>query len=118
MNDEALPEITVKELRDMLAAGNDFIVLDVREPWELDLARLDDPRVFNVPLGALAQRGLEALPAPARARESGIVTLCHHGVRSLQAALWLRGLGWEKVFSLQGGIHAYAREIDRSVGRY
>jgi adenylyltransferase/sulfurtransferase len=103
-------EITPAALSAALAAGEPPIVLDVREPFELELARMDG--ATEVPLGQL----------PARLGELDsrrpIVTVCHHGMRSLRAAELLRGAGFGRVRSLAGGIDAWAREIDPTVPRY
>ena len=85
-------------------------VLDVREEWELDLAKL--PLLgAHIPLGDLKARA-EELPL-----DQTIYVICHHGVRSLKAALYLKGAGYSAL-SIKGGIDQYAREIDASVGFY
>ncbi|GAB4481758.1 MAG: rhodanese-like domain-containing protein [Anaerolineales bacterium] len=111
-------EITPQELAEKMRRGEDFILLDVRELWELDYARLADPRLLVLPMSRLAREGAAALPQTWNPAESQIITLCHHGVRSLNAAQWLKSLGWQNVLSLAGGIDAYARQVDASVGRY
>jgi len=112
------PEIGVRKIRDMLKNGHDFILIDVREPKELRFARLNDHRVVVVPLSVLAQKLAGGLPEPARDKKANIVVMCHHGVRSAQVTAWLMNQGWESVVSLQGGIDAYARDIDPTVGFY
>jgi adenylyltransferase/sulfurtransferase len=97
-----------------LAAGSQragVVLLDVREPWEHQLARC---RELLVPLGELAQRAADvAVPSGAL-----VVTYCHHGVRSLSAARWLAAAGWPHVVSLAGGIDAWSRSVDPLVPRY
>lgn len=113
-----VPEISVQELAARLQSSDPFVLLDVREPWELDWARLDDNRLSNRPMSELAHRGVEALPEPVRQKDAEIYVLCHHGVRSADVAGWLAAQGWARVFSVAGGIDEYARKVDPSVGRY
>ncbi len=112
------PEITVQQLAEKLKSSDGFILLDVREPWELQRARIRDDRLVAQPMSVLAQRGLEALPELVRQQDAEIYVLCHHGVRSANVTDWLASQGWTKVFSVSGGIAAYAERVDPSVGGY
>jgi rhodanese-related sulfurtransferase len=118
MNPYGAPETDVHTLAAKLAAGEDFILLDVREPHELDRAALAFPQVIVTPMSQMAQRGLDALPEAARDPAAEIVVMCHHGNRSGQVTMWLIQNGWTNVLNLGGGIDAYAREIDQTVGLY
>lgn len=113
-----VPEIDVRELERRLGSDEGFILLDVREPWELLRACIRDPRMQNAPLSQLSREGLAALPGSAREPEAPILVLCHHGVRSAQVTGWLSGQGWKQVFSVRGGIDAYASQVDPGVGAY
>ena len=84
-------------------------ILDVREPWEYDLARI--PGAVLIPLGELTDRAKELDPA------RPLAAYCHHGMRSLQALQFLQGLGFTDLAHLSGGIEAYSR-LDPSVPRY
>ncbi len=84
-------------------------VLDVRESWELKKASLK--KVFHCPLQEV-RNCIHELP-----KGQPVYVLCHHGVRSLRAALYLREEGVQAI-SIRGGIDMYAREIDASVGFY
>jgi rhodanese-related sulfurtransferase len=112
------PEISVQDLARRLADGEAFVLLDVRESYELDAASLPPEYVTPVPLSQLAEQQLAALPPAAREQDTPIAVLCHHGIRSAQVTLWLRQQGWTNVVSVDGGIDAYAREIDSTVGSY
>jgi rhodanese-related sulfurtransferase len=112
------PEISVKDLAARLQSEAAFVLLDVREPWEVETARIQDTRLLVVPMSSLGRSGLGALPAAARSKDAEIMVLCHHGSRSLQVASWLASQGWTRVFSVAGGIDAYASQIDPSVGSY
>ena len=105
-------EITPRELVARLADGAPTYLLDVRQPWEHELVALRDSVL--VPLDELPSRYRDLDP-PAGAL---VVTYCHHGVRSLDAAMFLAMHGWSEVASLAGGIDAWARVVDPSLPRY
>jgi len=112
------PEITVTELARKLKSEEKFILLDVRELHELTHAKLTDSRLEVIPMSRLAQIGVDALPEPAQAQDAEIYVMCHHGNRSGDVTRWLAAQGWTKVSNVRGGIDAYAREIDKTVGFY
>ena len=107
---DASAEIATTELRSLLAGGAAPLLLDVREPWEWEVAHIDGSQ--HIPLGQLPGRIAELDTR----RE--IVTLCHHGMRSLSARELLRGAGFARVRSLAGGIDRWAEEVDGTIGRY
>jgi rhodanese-related sulfurtransferase len=114
-----IPEISVQELSAKLKSDAGFTLLDVRETWELDRARLEDPRLVVLPLSRLARERTSALPEGIAADpEAEVVVMCHHGVRSADVTGWLIQQGWKNVRSLRGGIDAYATQVDPSVGWY
>ena len=113
-----IPEITVEELSQKLNSQEQFILLDVRELPELDRAKITDTRLEVTPMSRLGAQGPAALSASAQGREAVLYVLCHHGVRSAQVTGWLASQGWSNVFSVSGGIAAYASRIDPSVGFY
>src|SRR6266567_1834396 len=104
-------QIAVKELKEKLAAGEKVYLIDVREQWEHELAKLDDQ--LWIPLGELGERVDEVLPPTG----SLVVVYCHHGVRSLSGAAILENAGIEAL-SLAGGIERWSVEIDEKIGRY
>ncbi len=85
--------------------------LDVREPWEFAAARIDGSLLM--PMGEVPSRAHQELDP-----EERLVVLCHHGLRSLNVAVWLRNQGFEQAQSLRGGIDAWAMQVDPGVGRY
>ena len=113
-----VPEISVTELSEKLKSDDSFILLDVREPMELDLAEITDNRLEVTPMSRLAQEGIDALSEPARQKDSTIYVMCHHGNRSAQVTAWLAQQGWTNVFNVRGGIHEYARNVDNTIGFY
>lgn len=118
MNFSAVPEIDVHELARKLGSDESFVLLDVREAWELDYAMIVDNRLKVVPTSRLAQLRMEAFPGEVQQKDAEIMVLCHHGIRSAQVTKWLLTRGWTNVVSVRGGIDAYARQIDASVGKY
>ncbi len=112
------PEISAKSLARKFENGQKCLVLDVREPHELERAKLADDLFTLVPLSQLAAQQLAALPAAAQHKEAEIIVICRSGVRSAQVTAWLRQHGWTNVFSLEGGILAYGRDVDNSIRPY
>lgn len=104
-------EISPQELKKKLDAKEKLVVLDVREPAEIDIAHLNGTKL--IPMGDVPARAHQELDP-----EQHIVVMCHHGVRSANVAVWLQQQGFEKVQSLQGGIDRWSREIDPKVPTY
>jgi rhodanese-related sulfurtransferase len=114
-----LPEVSPRDLAEWMKERQDLILLDVREPYEFSRAGFQDDRVMRAPLSDLARKHLEGLPESVRSDPSAtMVVFCHHGFRSAQVTGWLISLGWTSVYNLSGGIDAYARQVDASVGLY
>jgi len=113
-----IPEFTVTDLAAKLKSEDVFILLDVRELNELEYAKLTDVRLEVTPMSRLAQVGTDALPESVKSQSAEIYVLCHHGVRSAQVTGWLAQQGWTNIKSVRGGIDAYARQVDQSVGFY
>jgi len=90
------------------------IVLDVREPAELQIASVkpDGFELLTIPMGVIPVRLAELDP------ERPIACLCHHGGRSMQVAHFLAQRGFENVANIAGGIHAWAAELDPSLNTY
>jgi rhodanese-related sulfurtransferase len=101
--------ITPAELKGRLERGERPELLDVREPWEFELARLEGSKL--IPLSELPDRFTELDPA------AETVVICHHGSRSAYATRALGQAGFRKVLNLEGGLDAYA-DVDGSVPRY
>ena len=99
-------------LQTRLKSGEPITLLDCRERDEFATCRISGARLL--PMGEIPERIDELTPL----RESTVIVYCHHGVRSLRTARWLRERGFENVQSLSGGIDAWSREIDPTVPRY
>ena len=118
MESKTIPEITVRELAAKIFSLERFVLLDVREPWELTRASILDNRLKAAPLSRLSQEGITALPQAAQSKDAIVFVICHHGNRSLEVTRWLMDQGWKTVFNVRGGIDAYAHEIDQKIGFY
>ena len=101
--------ITASGLKARLDAGDSPVLLDVREPWESDLARIDGSKL--IPMSELGERFTELDPS------AETVVICHHGNRSAYVTQALKGAGFEKVLNLEGGLDAYSF-VDESVPPY
>jgi len=102
-------EITPHETAELLKQGT-IKLLDVRTPEEYSLASVPGSVLVDQ---SLAQEIMQTWP-----KDTAIVTMCHHGMRSLDAAAYLRGHGFTNTRSMRGGIDAWALEIDSSTPRY
>ncbi|MDD3446124.1 MAG: rhodanese-like domain-containing protein [Zavarzinia sp.] len=105
-------EISVETLAARRAAGEELHLLDVREPWEFKLCRIEGS--VNVPLGRLA----DAIDPDTLNDGRPVIVICHHGFRSLRATLWLRGQGVADCLSLAGGVERWANVVEPAMARY
>ncbi|CAN5278122.1 rhodanese-like domain-containing protein [soil metagenome] len=94
------------------------VVLDVREPWEVQTASVkeDGFRLLALPMREIPARVAELRDT--LGADHPIACLCHHGMRSLQVANYLAQSGFGEVVNLQGGIDAWSQQVDPSVARY
>ena len=103
-------EISVEELKARRDGGEKPLVIDVREDWELQLARIPD--VVHVPMSQIPARLGEFQ------RDAEIIVMCHAGGRSLRVAHFLANQGFTDVANLSGGISAWSQVVDATVPRY
>ena len=103
-------EISVEEYVQLFEDPDSHQLLDVREPWEVEIAHLENS--MRIPLGVLEKEKNQL------SSKHWIVVYCHHGVRSLRACHLLREKGFDKVLSVKGGIHRWSQIIDSSIPTY
>ncbi|MBZ0111048.1 MAG: molybdopterin-synthase adenylyltransferase MoeB [Thermoanaerobaculia bacterium] len=103
-------EVSVQQLAEWLDGGPPLQLIDVREPHEWQISRLEGASL--IPLRDLPGRLADI------ARDRNVVVYCHHGIRSLHAVEYLRSEGLTTTTSLQGGIDAWSRHVDPDVARY
>ena len=106
-------EITPRDLKRRLDAGEQIALIDVREPAEHAVARIHGAEL--IPMNSIPAQ-LQHLDALSDG--SLLVAFCHHGVRSLHVAAWLQAQGVKNVVSMSGGIDRWATEIDQQVPHY
>jgi len=104
-------EITPGEVKQRLDSGEKLRLVDVREPFEFQQARIEGSELIPMRSVPQALAALEAEDAP-------LIVFCHHGMRSLQVVSWLREQGVEQCVSMAGGIDRWSLEIDSTVPRY
>ena len=106
-----MKHFTAQQLADRLNNNPDnTLLLDVREPWEFDICHIEGSTL--IPLGSLTEK-VENVKT-----DKEIVVICHHGIRSLRAAIFLEHYGCDNVTNLTGGIDAWAKDIDQNMSQY
>ena len=106
-------EVTPQQVQQRIDAGEKLFLIDVREPSEFALAKIDGASLVpmrSVP-GELQELETRSIEAP-------LIVFCHHGVRSLNVVHWLREQGLEACQSMSGGIDAWSTTVDATVPRY
>ena len=103
-------EIDVDEAVRRVEAGEEFVLLDVREPQELAVCSVEGHT--HIPMQQIPAR-LGELPV-----DTPLVVMCHHGGRSMQVTMFLRQQGYENATNLAGGIDQWAVRVDPSLARY
>ena len=86
------------------------LLLDVREPWEFDICHIDGS--VNLPMSQLVQR-IDEIP-----QQGEVVVICHHGIRSAQVIRFLQPQTGAELVNLDGGVDAWAREVDPAMPVY
>ncbi|WP_239349991.1 rhodanese-like domain-containing protein [Snodgrassella communis] len=102
--------LSATQLQQWQQQNQNFILLDVREDNEVQYAAI--PGHHHIPMNMIPLRQNE-LPD-----DKPIVLYCHHGMRSMQVALYLQETGFDNLYNLHGGIDAWSREVDASVPTY
>lgn len=107
-----MQQLTAMQLRAWLddPARSPPVLLDVREPWELDVCGLAGAK--PMPMAAVPARYAEL------GREDDLVIVCHHGARSFQVAMFLEHQGFTHIYNLYGGLAAWARDVDPAMPTY
>lgn len=104
-------QLDASQVADALADGTEAVVLlDVREEWEVNLCAIAGSR--HIPMNEVPER-VDELP-----REGALVVVCHHGMRSMQVAQWLRAQGFDNAINLDGGIDQWARLVEPAMATY
>ena len=109
-----MESLQVEQLADFVAHDAQALLLDVREAWEVQVARIALPgaRSLHIPMNEVPARLAEIDPA------QSVVCICHHGARSAQVVAFLRRQGCQRVYNLAGGLDAWSLRVDPTVPRY
>jgi rhodanese-related sulfurtransferase len=107
---DKLLQISPMDLKVKIDSGSPILLVDVREDWEIEIARLPKSEVISQKLAYEILNKMD--------KNSEVIFYCHHGQRSLEAASYFKGHGLPNVKSLQGGIHLYSQEIDSTIPKY
>lgn len=106
-----MQQLNVTQLKQLLHSEQPTpLLLDVREPWEFDICRINGSKL--IPLREI-HYAIEQLD-----RQQHTVVICHHGIRSQQACFYLTQMGFSNIFNLRGGVNAWALEVDPSMATY
>jgi rhodanese-related sulfurtransferase len=105
-------QLSVSQLQEWLADAQRArpVLLDVREAWEFAVCRIAGSQ-------SMPMRGIPARYQELR-RDQDIVMICHHGARSYQAGMFLEQMGFTGISNLQGGVAAWARDVDPAMPTY
>lgn len=107
-----VPEITASELKRRLDAGEELVLLDVRETFEREIADLPEHGQRRIPVAEVGERYDELDPT------EPIVVYCRSGSRSESVVRFLSGRGYDRAFNLKGGVLAWRNEVDPSLRPY
>ena len=107
-----MQQLSPQQLADWLAdpSREKPVLLDVREPWEVQLCRIRDS--LHMPMASVPARKEELDP------EVDTVVVCHHGARSFQIAVLLEAAGFSRVYNLSGGVDGWARQVEPGMPQY
>jgi rhodanese-related sulfurtransferase len=107
-----MQQLTATQLKEWLddPARAKPVLIDVREPWEFDVCRIEGTR--PMPMGSIPARLIELK------RDAETVVVCHHGARSYQVCMFLEHQGFSKLFNLYGGMAAWSKDVDSTTPTY
>jgi rhodanese-related sulfurtransferase len=108
-----ISQIDAPTLSEAMQAGRQLALLDVRELWEFETAKIDG--ATNIPMSSIPSHVEEIRELQG---ENELVVICHHGVRSMHVAQYLAAQGLDDLVNLRGGIDAWSRLVDTTVPAY
>ena len=111
LQNQKLPKsISAKELNELLNSSDKIQIVDVREHFEWDICHIEG--ALNIPMNLIVE-SIDKIP-----KEIITVVMCHHGVRSMNVIHYLESIGYKNLINLQGGIHAWSTDVDKSMSTY
>ena len=109
-NNKLPKSISAKKLNELLKKADEIKIIDVREHFEWDICHIEG--AINIPMNLIVE-SLDKI-----SREITTVVMCHHGVRSMNVIHYLESIGYKNLINLEGGIHAWATDVDKSMSTY
>jgi adenylyltransferase/sulfurtransferase len=106
----AVNNISPLQLKELLLKEEGIKLIDVREKWEHNIARINGAEL--VPLSTFAEN-YKKLNV-----DDKFVVFCHHGSRSYSACIFMAKNGFKNLYNLEGGINAWSQEVDNSIPKY
>ena len=111
LQNHKLPKsISVKELNELINSAEKIQIVDVREHFEWDICHIEG--ALNIPMNLIVESSDKI------SEDITTVVMCHHGVRSMNVIQYLESKGCENLINLEGGIHAWATDVDKSMSTY
>ena len=102
--------ITAEQLSTLLDNGEKVVLLDVRDPWELEICKLSGS--LNIPMNEIAGKTAQLDP------DARTIVICHFGMRSMEVGNFLESTGFRDIVNLEGGLDAWAEQVDGDMPRY
>jgi len=117
---QAVQKMNVEEFANILNGDlrEQYQIIDVREPNELDMVSIKGSDIINLPLSQAGDWSTKVEQGKMLDETKPTLCLCHHGMRSMRVATFLDGKGFQAVFNIEGGIHQYAVKVDPTIGTY
>src|SRR5689334_9876477 len=103
-------DISAKDLKTRLDAGENIDIIDVREDWEVQIGTL--PNAIHIPMDDIPD-SVDKI-----SKDKPVVIMCHTGRRSEQVVMWLESEDFENLYNLVGGIAAWKADVDPSIPGY
>ena len=111
LQDHKLPKsISAKELNELLNTADKIQIVDVRENFEWDICHIEN--ALNIPMNLIVESEDKI------SKDIITIVMCHHGARSMNVIHYLKSRGYKNLINLEGGIHAWATDVDKSMSTY
>ena len=108
---QKLPKsISAKQLNQLINSAEKIQIIDVREHFEWDICHIEG--ALNIPMNLIVE-SIDKI-----SKDITTVVMCHHGIRSMNVIHYLESIGYKNLINLEGGIHAWATDIDKSMSTY
>ena len=111
LQNHKLPKsISAKELNELLNSAEKIQIVDVRENFEWDICHIEG--ALNIPMNLIVE-SIDKIP-----KDISTVVMCHHGIRSMNVIHYLESIGYKNLINLDGGINAWANDVDKNMATY